>query len=88
MTPDEHIILTFDEWQAAKRLADARMKANNGHSFITILKTRCQFCGRSRRAKGRCGAWFQTFLSHLDTILLNIDRERHELLARTPEPTP
>lgn len=77
--------LTFVEWTAAKGLADRRMKAKNGHSFITILKTRCQFCGRSPKAKGNCRAWFQTFLSELDTILLNLEHERaaHHLTERT-----
>ena len=75
-TRKKFISLTFDEWEQAKRLADQQMKETNGHSFVTILKTRCRFCGRSQNAKGRCGAWFQTFLSRLDTILLNLDRER------------
>jgi hypothetical protein len=73
---DAAISLTFSEWERAKVLADERMKASNGHAFMTILKTRCQHCGRSRNARGRCGAWFQTYLGHLDTILLNLDVER------------
>lgn len=68
------IVLTFDEWTRAKRLADQRMKASNGHLFITILKTRCHFCGRSPKVKGKCGRWFDTYLSQLDTILLNLER--------------
>ena len=64
------ISLTFGEWEGAKAVADASMKANNGHLFIVTLKTRCQFCGRSPRARGRCRHWFQTFLAHLDTALL------------------
>lgn len=75
---DERFTLTFDEWARVKMLADARMKANNGHSFMTILKTRCQQCGRSPRVKTRCGGWFQTFLFHVDSILLNLDDERAE----------
>ena len=78
MNAHKHISLTYDEWGLAKLTADRRMKANNGHSFVTILKTRCQFCHRSVRAKGRCGAWFQTFLFHLDTVLLNLEQERLE----------
>lgn len=74
IVPD--IVLSPDEWALAKLTADRRTKANNGHSFITILKTRCQFCGRSPRAKGICRAWFQTFLWQLDTVLLNLERER------------
>ncbi len=49
--------------------ADERMKASNGHSFVTILKTRCQYCGRSKNQKGRCKAWFQTFIDNLKTIM-------------------
>jgi len=74
----KRIALTFDEWGRVKLLADARMKASNGHSFVTILKTRCQHCGRSRKARGNCRGWFQTFLGHVDTILLNLERERAE----------
>ena len=74
------IALTFDEWGLLKLEADRRMKRNNGHSFVTILKTRCQFCGRSPNAKGRCRGWFQTFLWHLDVLMLNLDRERDALL--------
>ena len=69
------ITLTFEQWEKAKRLADERMKKSNGHSFVTILKTRCQFCGRSLRVTTRCGGWFQTFIFQLDTIMLNIERE-------------
>lgn len=72
------IEMSHEEWMQAKLTADQRMKANNGHSFVTILKTRCQFCGRSRKAKGRCGQWFQTFLWHLDVILMNLEREREQ----------
>ena len=74
----DSITITFDEWTHIKELADRRMKTSNGHSFVTILKTRCQYCGRSRHQQGRCRAWFQTFLFHVDTILLNIDQERKE----------
>lgn len=73
---DEKLSLTFAEWQKVKALADERMKAHNGHSYVTILKTRCRHCGRSPRVKTRCGQWFHTFISELDTILLNLERER------------
>lgn len=73
--PPCDISLTHDEWMRAKLLADKRMKASNGHYFVHMLKARCQYCGRSPRVKTRCGGWFQTFMGHLDTILLNLDRE-------------
>lgn len=70
------ISLTAEEWERAKVTADDRMKRDNGHCFVIILKTRCQFCGRSPKATGRCGQWFQTFLWHLDVILFNLEQER------------
>ena len=69
------IELTHDQWMSAKIMADARMKATNGHYFVVMLKTRCQHCGRSPKVKTHCSGWFQTYLSHLDTIVLNVDRE-------------
>lgn len=45
--------------------ADERMKAKDGHSFETILKTRCIYCGRSPKAKGKCRGWFMTFIDLL-----------------------
>lgn len=76
--------LTFGEFQKMKVEADRRMKASNGHSFVTILKTRCQHCGRSPRARGQCGSWFQTFLGHLDSLLLNHQRsvEAHAVVKQ------
>ena len=61
----------FEKLQAALLEADKRMKESNGHSFVQILKTRCQFCGRSPKIKTRCGQWFQTFIYHLKNIYLN-----------------
>lgn len=72
----EPISLSFDEWAAVKLLADARMKAANGHAYIHMLTTRCQHCGRSPRDARKCGGWLQTLFGHIDTILLNLDRER------------
>ena len=61
--------MNYDEYRAALEEADRRMKANNGHEFVTSLKTRCLHCGRSRNAKGRCGGWFQTFMNCLGVVL-------------------
>jgi hypothetical protein len=44
---------------------DAQMKARNGHSFEIFLKTRCIYCGRSPKAKGKCRGWFMTFINLL-----------------------
>ena len=72
---DVRITMTFEQWIEAKVLADRRMKADDGHYYVTTLATRCQFCGRRRTQHGRCTAWLQTFLTHLDTILLNTNTE-------------
>jgi hypothetical protein len=61
--------MTDAELWAAYEEADRLMKASDGHQYITILKTRCQHCGRSRQQKGRCRGWFQTFLADLATVL-------------------
>jgi len=56
----------LDEYLAE---ADKRMKASDGHSYVTILKTRCLYCGRSPEQKGRCRSWFQTFIDSYKTVL-------------------
>ena len=76
MDKSDRITMTWTEWQQIKSLADRRMKAKNGHRFETILKTRCIYCRRGPRVRTRCGAWFHTFLSEVDAILLNLERER------------
>ena len=58
--------ITHEEYRAACGQADKKMKAKNGHSYMTILKTRCQYCGRSPRQPGKCRAWFMTFLNLLE----------------------
>lgn len=62
--------LNRDELQALYERADARMKASNGHQYVTILKTRCQHCGRSPDQPGRCRGWFETFVSCLTMELI------------------
>jgi hypothetical protein len=65
-------LITFEQYSEAAHKADASMKANNGHSFIHILKTRCQWCHRSPKARGRCSGWFQTFLEQLAWELTDV----------------
>jgi len=60
---------TYEAYRAALEEADKRMKASNGHQYVTILKTRCMNCGRSPRVKTRCGGWFQTFVNDLGVVL-------------------
>lgn len=63
------VLAKHDEWRAALVEADRRMKLTDGHSWLTILKTRCQYCGRSPRQKGRCARWFDTFCDELYRVL-------------------
>lgn len=51
--------------------ADKKMKDSNGHSYVSILKTRCQNCGRSPKQKGKCSGWFTTFVNRLEGEYLN-----------------
>lgn len=63
---------TYSEYLKYLEEADKRMKASNGHQFITILKTRCQYCGKSPKVKTKCGGWFQTFISELGSVLKEV----------------
>lgn len=74
--------MTFEEFSEAAIRADAAMHESNGHSFFHILKTRCEHCGRSPKARGRCGGWFQTFLACLSEELTGVRG-----VPRRPEPT-
>jgi hypothetical protein len=64
------VSVNYQDWQTYQVEADKRMKAGNGHRFVTILKTRCEFCGKRPTVKTRCGGWFQSYLSHLADVLL------------------
>lgn len=50
--------------------ADKMMKESNGHTYETVLKTRCIYCHRSPNQKGDCRAWFTRFLECLENVLL------------------
>jgi hypothetical protein len=67
--PDGSAPFTYEEYRKCLAEADGRMKANNGHEYLHILKTRCQHCGASPRVKTRCRGWFQTFLNILGVVL-------------------
>jgi hypothetical protein len=67
------IIINREEWERIKLLADKVMKASNGHSFETILKTRCIYCKKSPKVKTKCRAWFSTFINELDFALFNFN---------------
>lgn len=55
--------MTEDEYEYAVAQAEQENKYKAGHTFIlnTKMKTRCMFCGRSPRTRGRCKYWFQSF---------------------------
>lgn len=53
--------IPYGEWMRLCADADEEMKKTNGHTFITILKTRCDRCGRSPKQKGTCPAWVNTY---------------------------
>ena len=63
---------TIKDYEQSLIEADKIMKESNGHSYMTILKTRCQFCGRSPRDKRRCGQWFHTFIERQREYFLNL----------------
>lgn len=69
------VTFTLSEWDRILHRADALMKQSNGHSFMTILKTRCQYCGRSPRARGKCPAWPTTFTAQILFVLMNKEQE-------------
>lgn len=60
--------MTYELYQECLKAADERMKKNNGHEYIHVLKTRCQHCGASPKVKTRCRGWFQTFLNCLGVV--------------------
>lgn len=65
--------ITNEEMQTCYAIADARLKTNGGHAYVTTLKTRCHKCGRSPNQPGKCRHWFSTFLEHLTSVMI----ERH-----------
>jgi hypothetical protein len=61
--------MTFEQYQECLQEADRRMKLDNGHEYVHILKTRCQHCGASPKRKTRCRGWFNTFVNILGVVL-------------------
>ena len=59
-------INTFDKYL---KEADDLMEQSNGHYFTTMLKTRCQHCGRKAKSR-RCVAWFETFIIRLKEVFI------------------
>lgn len=65
---------TLKDWDQASKLADKQMKESNGHSYMTMLKTRCVYCGKSPKVKTRCRGWFMTLHGNLLHILMNKEK--------------
>ena len=64
--------MKYQEYMEAVKKADKAMKESNGHSYETILKTRCIYCGRSPKQKGKCKNWIDTFVKCLYEELINL----------------
>ncbi len=76
--------MNYQDYINAVEEADRRMKAKNGHQYVTILKTRCEHCGASPKRKTRCPGWFQTWVNLLGVVLQEkgvIQAEARELAA-------
>lgn len=63
---------TIEDFKQSQIEADRLMKEHNGHYYFIMLKTRCQFCGKSPKDKRKCGQWFQTFITRQEEYLLNL----------------
>jgi hypothetical protein len=55
--------MTPEEYEYAISQAEQEIKHKDGHTFAlnTRMKTRCIYCGRSPRTRGKCKDWFQSF---------------------------
>lgn len=80
------VTFTLEEWDRIVKRADVLMKQSNGHSFVISLKTRCQYCGRSPRARGKCPAWPTTFAARILFVLMNKDQELRQAAPATTHP--
>ena len=58
-------MIPLKDWDRLCKEADVEMKASNGHEYVTILKTRCQLCGRSPKQKGKCPYWLNSYMHKL-----------------------
>lgn len=71
--------IEWKEWNEICHEADKEMKESNGHSYMTILKTRCQYCGRSPKQKGKCPAWVNTYMDILYRLLNSAGKENDKV---------
>ena len=51
---------------------DQDMKAAQGHRFLTVLKTRCQLCGRSPKMRGKCPRWYDALFDYAMERLMRL----------------
>jgi hypothetical protein len=57
--------ITYEKWNKLCKEVDEEVKADNGHQYVHMLKTRCQLCGRSSKQKGRCPGWLNSFMDKM-----------------------
>lgn len=62
--------IDYKDWKIILLEIDSEIKKDNGHLYIHMLKTRCQYCGRSPKQRGKCPFWFNNFLDALYARLL------------------
>ena len=70
MTPERRYSLS--EIRQAFVDGDVDMKNVNGHRYLTVLKTRCQLCGRSPRQAGKCPRWYDALFDYAMERLMNL----------------
>jgi len=50
-----------EKWDKMLKEVDTEIKETGGHIYEICLKTRCMYCGRSPKQKGKCPAWLNVF---------------------------
>lgn len=74
-------MITNKEYQKILKNVDKQVKATNGHCYIKILKTKCQYCGRTPKQKGRCPAWLDHFF-----MLVEVELIKRKLVSKPIQP--
>lgn len=62
---------TLLQLQKAFSIALEMKKFTKGHLLSEATKSKCVFCGKTKRTKDDCEFWFMTFLDRVQTILIN-----------------
>lgn len=64
--------MTHKEYKELLAKIDKQVKETNGHNYLTILKTKCQNCGRTQKQKGMCPAWLNYFMNLLEEEFMKL----------------